>query len=459
MTSRQLFNSLQYLDDALVEVPDTRPTNKTVWIRWGAAAAVFALIVGAVFALPRLRHNGEPQPVGVPGGELNWTEPPQSMAGEPQPVGVPGADALLPEAAKPTVLAWNELDEARASYQADVAGVAMASEPLTAAQTAACTPEIQEEWMTQFNGIAYYYLKGGAGGLAYIELTLQNAAWGGNSTIRIRDKDTPDPPQCYVQVRETDHVGSYGGQEYRAYRLNYLHGEGDPATNPPEAWTELTVVFEKENVVYTLYANVPQTQEELAAMDLRDLLLCYAGTHNVPDLSAFHCGEHVYRDEELTFAEGLADPDFGAYLPAAGPEGYDLDMLRRYQLEDTIDYLMAVWFKPQTHGELVWLIKPTDAEGLSRVVDPAEPETYDWNRYPTPWSAYAAQENWLTIENPVFRIDDLTPDLIATRVHIGDEGLAMCRFGVLLESGIIIEINSKDVPAEWIYESIIQARQ
>ena len=60
MTSRQLFNSLQYLDDALVEVPDTRPTNKTVWIRWGAAAAVFALIVGAVFALPRLRHNGEP---------------------------------------------------------------------------------------------------------------------------------------------------------------------------------------------------------------------------------------------------------------------------------------------------------------------------------------------------------------------------------------------------------------
>ena len=24
----------------------------------------------------------------------------------------------------------------------------------------------------------------------------------------------------------------------------------------------------------------------------------------------------------------------------------------------------------------------------------AEPERYDWNAYPVPWSAYAAPENW-----------------------------------------------------------------
>ena len=307
-------------------------------------------------------------------------------------------------------------------------------------------PEIREAWMAQFNGYASYYLHGGAGGLAYIDLTVTNAAWGGTSTVHIRDKDAPEPATCYVRPLETDKVGSYGGQEYRAYRLTY-------DIYPSEPWTELTVVFEKENVEYTLSANVPQAQEELAAADLRDLLLCYAGTHSAPDLSAFHCGEHLYRDEELTLAEALADPDFGAYLPAEGPEGFELVQLRRYQLEDTVNYLLAFWF---TAGgeQLSWLIKPADADALSRVVDPAEPERYDWNRYGVPWSAYAAQENWLTIENPVFRLGDLTPELIDTRVHAGDEGALMCRFGVLFENGVVIEINAKGIDPDWLYDAL-----
>ena len=88
---------------------------------------------------------------------------------------------------------------------------------------------------------------------------------------------------------------------------------------------------------------------------------------------------------------------------------------------------------------------------MMRVVDPEKPETYDWNRYGVPWTAYAAQENWLTIEAPVFRIEDLTPERIAARVHAGDEGLSMCRFGVLYGSGVLVEINAKDVSADWIY--------
>ena len=454
MTGEQLFESLQYLDDAVLELPDARALPKRQWLRWGAAAACLVLLAAAVFALPRWRRAAVPEPGGDPGTEVFWTELPQRVSGDPQPVGVPGPGAVLPEAAEPTVLAWNELDETRGSLEADMAGVAMVSEPLTAAQTAACAPEIREAWMAQFNGYATYYLHKGEGGLAYLDLTVTNAAWGGESRIRIRDKDAPEYYDCIVWQPETDKVGSYGGQEYRAYRYTYYHGEGDPDLNPPEAWTELTVIFEKENVEYTLRANVPEAHAELAAMDLRDLLLAYAGTHGAPDLSAFHCGEHLYRDEELSFAEALADPDFGAYLPAEGPEGFELVDMRRYQLDDTVNYLLAFWFRQG--GELVWQIKPADAEALARVVDPAAPETYDLNRYPVPWSAYAAQENWLTIENPVFRIGDLTPERIASRVHTGDEGLPMCRFGVLFENGTMIEINAKGVSPDWIYAALTQ---
>ena len=75
MTGNQLFESFQFLDDALVEASEARPAGKTVWLRRGAAAAAVVLIAGAAIALPRLR---KPQPGGVPGTEVFFTQPPQS---------------------------------------------------------------------------------------------------------------------------------------------------------------------------------------------------------------------------------------------------------------------------------------------------------------------------------------------------------------------------------------------
>ena len=51
------------------------------------------------------------------------------------------------------------------------------------------------------------------------------------------------------------------------------------------AWTELTAVFEKENVACTLHTAAPGSAKAAAAMDLADLLLAYAGTHSTPDLN------------------------------------------------------------------------------------------------------------------------------------------------------------------------------
>ena len=172
MTGDQLFEGFQYLDDALVEESEARPANKTVRLRWAAAAAAVVVIAGAVLALPRLRPAPQPEPGGVPGTEVFFTQLPQKAKGDPQPggvpqpVGVPGPDAVLPEAAGSAALAWNDLDASRRGVGADTAGVAMVSEPLTKAQTAACSPEIREEWMAQFNGYAVYFLRDGSGGLA-----------------------------------------------------------------------------------------------------------------------------------------------------------------------------------------------------------------------------------------------------------------------------------------------------
>ena len=452
MTSMQLFESLQYLDDALLEeTPARSAAPRRRWLGWGVAACL-ALTVGAaaLLYLPAPVMNGRTEP---------GTASPEQAAGTAEtarpvePGGVPGPGAAPDAAPVPDVLAWNEVDETRRAVAGDVAGVMMVAEPLTEAQRAACSPEIKLEWMGDFDGFADYYLKDGAGGLAYIEMTVTHPGVS-SYTVRLRDADTPEPPSCLSTVRETDRAGCYGGQEYRAYRLHYLHGEGDPRENPPEAWTEMQVVFEREGVVYTLTAAVPQALEDAAATDLRDLLLAYAGTHAVPDLSAFRCGEYLYRDDTLTLPEALSDPDFGAYLPAEGPEGFKFDFARRYQFEEVADYLLAFWTSGR--ADLQWLIQPVTAEAQSRVVSPEERERYDWNLYPVPWSAYAKQEDWAAVENPVFRIGDLSMELIAARVHTGDEGQSMFRFGVLYDSGVLVEVNARDVPPAWVYEALTQ---
>ena len=454
MTSLQLFESLQYLDDALLEESSAR--RRAPVKRWLplAAAACLALAVGAGALLYR------PAPV-MKGTTEPGAAPPQQVAGAAetarpvQPVGVPGPGAAPDAAPAPDVLAWNELSEADAAAGSggDVAGVMQVAEPLTAAQLAACAPEIREEWMQDFTGCAAYYLKDGAGGLAQIELKVRNAGSGRTYTVRLRDVSAPEALDCIVRPQpETDRASAINGLEYCAYRLNYYHGEGDPTVYPPEAWTEYWVIFEKENVVYTLLADAPAAQSKQAECDLRDLLLCYAGTHGVPDLSSFHCGEYLYRDDDLTLAEALADPDFGAYLPAEGPEGFAFDFSRRYQFEEAVNYLMAFW--TQGRADLQWLVQPVTEEARARVVAAEEPERYDWNRYPVPWSAYAAPENWATVENPVFRIGELTMELVSARAHPGDEGMIMFRFGVLYDSGVLVEVNAKGVSPEWVYEAL-----
>jgi hypothetical protein len=413
----QLFESLQYLDDGLLEEAPAVNARR-VWLRWGAAAACALLVAGAVLALPRLKN--EPAPAAGE-GEVYWPQLPQGAAGgaeTPRPIqpgGVPGPEAV--EAVPvPTVLAWNEVDGAAWTPEADVAGVMQVAEPLTAAQTAECSPEIRLEWMDDFTGYAAYYLKDGAGGLAHIEMKVTDPGVG-TYTVRLRDVNAPEMPSCYP-AKETDSVGSINGLEYRAYRLHYLHGEGDPAQNPPEAWTEMKLVFVRENVEYSLVTDVPQALEDAAAMDLRDLLLAYAGSHSVPDLGAFRCGEYLYRDDSLTLAEALADPDFGAYFPAEGPEGFTLEDARRYQFEEVTNYLLGTWMRDR--ASLQWLVLPPEE---------ADPDS------------------------PAIPVEALTVAAIEALTVTDYDGLPYCRFRVLY-AGAAVRIIARGVPAAWLCDAL-----
>ena len=97
-------------------------------------------------------------------------------------------------------------------------------------------------------------------------------------------------------------------------------------------------------------------------------------------------------------------------------------------------------------------------ETRSRLVSVEEPEKYDLSLYPRPWASSVPPEYRLTVENPVFRIGELTREAVDARVHTGDQGQQMLRFGVLLENGILVSVNSRGADPGWVYEALANLR-
>ena len=288
MTGMQLFESLQYLDDTLLTEGQRAAAHPKPRLRW-IAAACLVLAVGVAAAL-----HGQ-KPVGKSVTDLGTVSPvqgtgekgmkpiqPGGVPGlDPQPVGVPGPGALPGGEPGPAVLEWNDLDAAE-RFDAGLAqgGVIMVADPLTEAELSDCCPEIRLEWMGNAEGYAAYYLVDGSGGLAFAELRFTNPAWDGTTTVRIRDTSAPKQPDPPFIRWDSDTVGVLNRQEYRAYRCFYDDADAVPRV-------DLMVIFRKENVEYTMVSDFPRDAQAAAEQDMTDLLLAYAGTHRVPELSAF----------------------------------------------------------------------------------------------------------------------------------------------------------------------------
>lgn len=271
MTKEMLFESMQYIGDDLISESEKPVRSRRPWIGVAAAAACLALLAGVWFS----REQPRAAAGDIETMKGNQTAPPDAM-----PVGVPGSangPASLPDAA-PTVLAWNELESMPESEEMFFA---LFGQELTAEQLAACGPEIRLEWMESLRGWAEFF---GWGELYRVNLTATDPAWGGEIQIRIRDLDALEAPALPTDAdwrEKTDPIPSLNGKEYRAYRLAYDYLPGEP-----HVW--MCVVYEQENVEYTFLADVPAEKETEAAVDLRDMLLAYMGTHRTPDLASIH---------------------------------------------------------------------------------------------------------------------------------------------------------------------------
>ena len=294
MKEMKLLESLQYLDDELLEESESASFRRNRWAAPAAAAACVVIAAGAVFALPRVPGT-QPQP--DPGYLIAVTASPAG-SGETAPVpsyapfddeprdpaeATPAPPPPGPDA-EPEPLYWNDLPELPAVLGS---WYLLVGEALTEEDLAVCAPGTEERWIEGCEGYAAYIGAEGAGGLAWATVLVSAEALEDPIQVTLRDVNAPAPPSFPggLPGPEEAHAGRVNDQEYRAFRCYYEDGEGEK-----RVW--LAAVFEKEGVEFTLGADVPEAQEKTAGMDLHWLIVSYSRTP-APDLGGF-----AFRGEE-----------------------------------------------------------------------------------------------------------------------------------------------------------------
>ena len=100
-------------------------------------------------------------------------------------------------------------------------------------------------------------------------------------------------------------------------------------------------------------------------------------------------------------------------------------------------------------------------EDADNLVDIFEPETYDLSRYPIPRAESVPEHLRGTVNCPIFDAETLTWEVLSTRADTaadsGDSDGARMNFGVRY-GDIVVEIQSKGVNPQWIYEQLMALR-
>ncbi len=178
------------------------------------------------------------------------------------------------------------------------------------------------------------------------------------------------------------------------------------------------------------------------------------GSPAAVDVSTF---ELPGNDLELTAA--YADPDFGAYLPGTVPDGFSFESAVRFINQES-NYLSILWTKGM--GDIHWSVSYLGEDDQARITSVDDTQNYDLALYPIPRGESVPRELWEIVNDPIFRIEDLTLEVVQARAYevsdAGDISGPSMRFGVLY-GDILVEIYVKGASPEAVFEMLQQIQE
>ena len=88
------------------------------------------------------------------------------------------------------------------------------------------------------------------------------------------------------------------------------------------------------------------------------------------------------------------------------------------------------------------------------LADVNRPEEYDLSLYSIPWCDSVPEEYRDTVNTPAFRAEDMSLAVVEARGHEKDTGGLTFSFGVLHQSGVLVEFRCDGLTAQAVWELV-----
>jgi len=152
------------------------------------------------------------------------------------------------------------------------------------------------------------------------------------------------------------------------------------------------------------------------------------------------------RDEVMNLIQATQDDTFGAYMPVNVPTNFRFDHARR-MLDQQFNGLIAFW--DSGSERIHWQIEATTEHQLSQVVCPSQREKFDLTLYPPPWFNLPWEQSRF-LSNPVFHVEDLTFEIVLSRMETTRRGSQRFHFGILYGDVVVI-VSTEGLTAEQVW--------
>ena len=436
MNSEQLMNAFSCLDDELIERSEAAKPRAT-WHKWAGMAACVAILAGALLV-----------------SRCMWQKPGAQQAATQFAPGYTPAPGETDVVTEPTEHEWEAGYTPKPGERDDgdteraVNGMSAMLPDSVGIETVDITPMI-ESYKTDAEA-CYVPPKNGETNLS-VPLRAAMAEYGDSARYRVvvdlfRDERQLDADSAEASA-ERERLASLGYTV--AYETVYYQEK------PVDSYFTLHATRDELNALsageYGYMLFLYGERVEGAAQTVPETVFNGAGVP-VDGTEAAVCPRDA--SEVLTAAEARADAAFGAYLCNA-PAGFAEQEFRR-----TPEQLRASFRHGYDYVEwAVRAFREEDRERLITVV--AETEKYDVSLYAIPFAESVPAEIHAVFYNPIFRIEDLTLDIVKARAYrindAGDSDGWRCSFSVLC-GDVLVQINAKGVDPEWLYRELAALR-
>lgn len=161
--------------------------------------------------------------------------------------------------------------------------------------------------------------------------------------------------------------------------------------------------------------------------------------------------------EFSSLEEARQEAEFAPYLPTEDFSGYN-EFAGRLTYQEGNEHILHLRWSWGYDDVTIRVELPEGDTVWGNVVDVGAPETYDLRLYPVPWADSVPEAYRETVDNPVFRAEDMSRAVVEARAYTpseqGDTNSLRIRFAVLHPDGTLVDYSCEGLSVEQVWDMV-----